>query len=375
MQGQFPTHCGSGMMDCKCLMKPTCTLFYLFLISLELFKVQSLAPNKTASNVPAVIVFGDSIVDPGNNNEIETLIKCNFPPYGKDFTKRIATGRFCNGKIPSDFIASQLGIKELVPAYLGTKLTAQDLLTGVSFASGGAGYDPLTARLVSVLTMNDQLDLFKEYKEKLRKVAGEGKANTTISKSLYVVVTGTDDLANTYFGTPFRRAEFNLPSYINFTVDCASSFYKELYHLGARKIAVVGVPPVGCVPSQRTIEGGLERHCVPLYNQAAVMFNSKLSTELDRLNKTLPGAQIVYIDIYTPLLDLIKRPFAYGFEESTKGCCGTGYFEVTLACNSLTTSTCEDASKFVFWDSYHPTERAYNILIRGVFQRYGSLLN
>ncbi|KAM0938716.1 putative triacylglycerol lipase [Dioscorea sansibarensis] len=139
-------------------------------------------------------------------------------------------------------------------------------------------------------------------------------------------------------------------------------------------MAVVGVPPVGCVPSQRTIEGGIERHCVPLYNQAAVMFNLKLSTELERLNKTLTGAQVVYIDIYTPLLDLIMRPFAYGFEESTKGCCGTGYFEVTLACNSLTTPTCEDASKYVFWDSYHPTERAYNILITEVFQKYGSLL-
>lgn len=44
--------------------------------------------------------------------------------------------------------ASQLGIKEYVPAYLGTKLDAHDLLTGVSFASGGGGYDPLTAELV-----------------------------------------------------------------------------------------------------------------------------------------------------------------------------------------------------------------------------------
>lgn len=42
------------------------------------------------------------------------------------------------------------------------------------------------------------------------------------------------------------------------------------------------------------------------------MFNAKLSTESERLNKTLKGAQIVYIDIYTPLLDLITRPFAYG---------------------------------------------------------------
>ena len=44
--------------------------------------------------------------------------------------------------------ASLIGIKQYVPAYLGTRLDDQDLLTGVSFASGGGGYDPLTAELV-----------------------------------------------------------------------------------------------------------------------------------------------------------------------------------------------------------------------------------
>ncbi|GJM84640.1 hypothetical protein PR202_ga00329 [Eleusine coracana subsp. coracana] len=35
------------------------------------------------TRAPALFVFGDSIVDPGNNNVIETLIRCNFPPYGR----------------------------------------------------------------------------------------------------------------------------------------------------------------------------------------------------------------------------------------------------------------------------------------------------
>ena len=34
---------------------------------------------------PAFIAFGDSIMDTGNNNYIETVAKCNFPPYGRDF--------------------------------------------------------------------------------------------------------------------------------------------------------------------------------------------------------------------------------------------------------------------------------------------------
>lgn len=46
------------------------------------------------------------------------------------------------------FTAAELGIKELVPAYLDPSLQIKDLPTGVSFASGGTGYDPQTSKLV-----------------------------------------------------------------------------------------------------------------------------------------------------------------------------------------------------------------------------------
>lgn len=54
--------------------------------------------------IPAVIVFGDSIMDTGNNNDLKSLVKCNFSPYGRDFPGQKPTGRFGNGKVPSDFI-------------------------------------------------------------------------------------------------------------------------------------------------------------------------------------------------------------------------------------------------------------------------------
>ena len=46
------------------------------------------------------------------------------------------------------FSAAKFGVKKFLPPYLDPNLQLQDLLTGVSFASGGAGYDPLTAELV-----------------------------------------------------------------------------------------------------------------------------------------------------------------------------------------------------------------------------------
>lgn len=52
--------------------------------------------------VPAMFIFGDSVVDAGNNNHLDTVIKANFPPYGRDFVNHKPTGRFCNGKLASD---------------------------------------------------------------------------------------------------------------------------------------------------------------------------------------------------------------------------------------------------------------------------------
>lgn len=63
------------------------------------------APSRTHNTTfPAIFAFGDSILDTGNNDYISTLIKANFLPYGMNFPDGVPTGRFCNGKIPSDFI-------------------------------------------------------------------------------------------------------------------------------------------------------------------------------------------------------------------------------------------------------------------------------
>ncbi|XP_058090785.1 GDSL esterase/lipase EXL3-like [Magnolia sinica] len=352
--------------------------FLVFSLSLLLLLVlphflhaRSLNSNKT---VPALIVFGDSIVDPGNNNVLTTAIRCDFPPYGRDFIQHKPTGRFCNGRIPSDMIASKLGIKEILPAYFDRNLTPEDLLTGVSFASGGSGYDSLTPKIVSVFSLSDQLKFFKEYKEKLKTIAGEERAAYIVSDSIYIVIIGSDDLANTYFSTPFRRSQYDIPSYVNLLVDSASKFYQELYGLGARKIGVVGLPPIGCVPSQRTLAGGLTRECVDSYNQAAIDVNAKLSQEVQRLQAQLTGSKIIYVDIYTTLYNLIQRPSDHGFEVTTKGCCGTGTVEVTLLCNRLSPNTCQDVSKYVFWDSYHPTEKAYEVIVEDVANNYLYLL-
>lgn len=54
----------------------------------------------------AMFVFGDSLIDPGNNNDLNSLAKANYVPYGVDFDQGAPTGRFCNGKTIIDFLGN-----------------------------------------------------------------------------------------------------------------------------------------------------------------------------------------------------------------------------------------------------------------------------
>ncbi|KAL9358164.1 hypothetical protein Peur_051417 [Populus x canadensis] len=343
------------------------TLVLFLTVVCTVSSLVKLPPNVT---IPALLVFGDSIVDAGNNNDLKTLVKSNFPPYGKDFEGGIPTGRFCNGKIPSDIIAKELGIKDTLPAYLDPAVQPQDLITGVTFASSGSGFDPLTPKLVSVLSLSDQLEHFKEYIGKLKAIIGEENTIFTIRNSLFLVVASSDDIANTYFTLRARKLQYDVPAYTDLMANSASSFAQELYELGARRIVVFSAPPVGCVPSQRTLAGGAERECAENFNEAAKLFNSKLSKKLDSLASSLPNSRLVYIDVYNPLLDIIQKPQKYGFQVADKGCCGTGILEVAVLCNEHTSETCADVSDYVFWDSYHPTERAYKALVYPLLGKY-----
>lgn len=47
--------------------------------------------------VPGFFIFGDSLVDNGNNNRLITLARANYRPYGIDFPQG-STGRFTNGR-------------------------------------------------------------------------------------------------------------------------------------------------------------------------------------------------------------------------------------------------------------------------------------
>lgn len=185
----------------------------------------ALAP-KTSRSFPAILIFGDSTVDTGNNNFISTIFKANYWPYGKDFPGQVATGRFSDGKLIPDMVASKLGIKELVPPFLDPKLSDDDVKTGVSFASAGTGVDDLTAAISKVIPTMKQIDMFKNYIQRLQRIAGVDESKRIIGSALTVISVGTNDLTYNFYDIPTRQLQYNISGYQEFLQNRLQSLIK-----------------------------------------------------------------------------------------------------------------------------------------------------
>ncbi|XP_022947809.1 GDSL esterase/lipase At2g31550-like [Cucurbita moschata] len=281
----------------------------LFIIwSLFLSKPCSALAPKTFPSFPAILIFGDSTVDIENNNFIHTIFKANYAPYGKDFLDHVATGRFSDGKLIPDMIASKLGIKELVAPFFNPKLSDDDVKIGICFALAGLGFDNLTSMISNVIRVMKQVDLFKNYIQRLQGIVGVDESKRIIRNALVVISAETNDLNINFYDLPTRQLQYNI------------SCYK----------VVAGLPPVGCLLIQETIsfQNPLHQVCLEDQNSDSEDYNQKLSKLLTNLQSQLSGSTILYADIYTPLIDMINNPKKYGFEHKEKGCCGIGLVEV-----------------------------------------------
>ncbi|CAK9165323.1 unnamed protein product [Ilex paraguariensis] len=213
------------------------------------------------------------------------------------------------------------------------------------------------------IPLSQQLQYYKEYQAKLAKVAGSAKAASIIKDALYLLSAGSSDFVQSYYVNPLLYQVFTPDQYSSYLVGIFSSFVKDLYGLGARRIGVTSLPPLGCLPAAITLFGFHQPGCVSRLNTDAQGFNKKINSAATQLQKQLPGLKIAVFDIFKPLYDVVRAPSNYGFAEAGRGCCGTGTVETTsLLCNPKSAGTCNNATQYVFWDSVHPSQAANQVL-------------
>ncbi|RWR74176.1 GDSL esterase/lipase [Cinnamomum micranthum f. kanehirae] len=317
----------------------------------------------------ASFIFGDSLVDAGNNNYLSTLSKANIPPNGIDFKASGGnpTGRYTNGRTIGDIVGEELGQPNYAPPFLSPNATGSAILNGVNYGSGGGGIMNQTGRIfVNRIGMDIQIDYFNITRKQLDRLLGPSKAIEYLrKKSIFSVTIGANDFLNNYL-LPLlsvgERISESPDAFIDHLITNLRAQLTRLYNLDARKFVIGNVGPIGCIPYQRTINRVNQDECVKLPNQLAVQYNGRLRDLLTELNENLPGATFALANVFDLVMELITNYAKYGFRSSSSACCGNGgQFAGVIPCGP-TSSMCDDRSKYVFWDPYHPSEAA-NLII------------
>ncbi|KAJ8761926.1 hypothetical protein K2173_006528 [Erythroxylum novogranatense] len=285
--------------------------------------------------VPCYFIFGDSMVDSGNNNNLATRAKADYQPYGIDFPYG-PTGRFTNGRTAADIIGELMGFDSFIPPYLSA--SGSQILKGVNYGSGSAGIRSETAKLVGAnIDLTTQLQRHQAVISRIVGLLGsEELAMNHLNKCFYLFFYNT---SKEY--SPVQFAEVLIEEYKQKIV--------SLYNSGARKVALTGIGQIGCTPNAIANYGTNGSSCVDYMNDAANLFNGNLKSLVDQLNNDLMDANFVYLDTYgTPFEYLSTR----GLRIKLSTCCKVNEYGLCIP----EEAPCTFRNSYFFWDAFHPTQ-------------------
>ncbi|MFQ5635229.1 MAG: SGNH/GDSL hydrolase family protein [Gammaproteobacteria bacterium] len=264
------------------------------------------AASAAAAPYSQLFAFGDSLSDTGN---ITILNGIPLPPY--------FPGHFSNGTVWVETLAANLGVSAS-PALAG----------GTNSAFGGAatGAPPAIPPPTTPPTLIDQAGMF------LTGLGGGGAD----PNALYVVFGGGNDV---------RAGD------ICCSVANLSSVITSLAGAGAHHFLVPNLPDIGLTPE--AIAGG------PAIQAGATFLstthNAALAAAIPGLESSL-GINIIDLDIFAILNDIIANPASFGFTNTTDPC-----FTGAVGVGGPGT-VCGTPSDYIFWDGIHPTTTAHALI-------------
>ncbi|KAK8564949.1 hypothetical protein V6N13_020076 [Hibiscus sabdariffa] len=329
-----------------------------------LFTLANVGPLAEAAR--AFFVFGDSLVDNGNNNYLATTARADAYPYGIDYPTHRATGRFSNGLNIPDLISEQIGSEPTLP-YLSPQLTGQRLLVGANFASAGIGIlNDTGVQFVNIIRIYQQLQYFRQYQERVSALIGPQQAQRLVNEALVLMTLGGNDFVNNYYLVPFsaRSRQFALPDYVVYIISEYRKILTRLYELGARRVLVTGTGPLGCVPAELA-QHSRAGECAVELQRAAGLFNPQLVEMLNELNSEIGSIVFIAVNANDMHMDWISNPQAFGFLTSKVACCGQGPYNGIGLC-TVASNLCPNRDVYAFWDPFHPSERANRLIVQHI---------
>lgn len=294
------------------------------------------APAPASAQEPGIgiVVFGDSLSDPGNAFALAG--GTNTPPaYSQDFflvpDRPYARGghHFTNGATWVEQYARSKGLAaNAKPAFRGSGARAANYAVGGARARDDG----------SPINLTQQVGRF------LQDFGGGAPAD-----ALYVVEIVGNDIRDV--------AATQDPSLIASALEAVGSNIARLYNAGARTFLVWNAPRVAVTPAIRMADS-LFPGTAAAVDSVTVQYNAALESLLGSLEAGLPEIRIVRFDAYAKVAAMHANGAAFGLSEVNVPCITpevAPYF-------------CQAPEEYLFWDGIHPTEAAHAIFAHEVAQ-------
>ncbi|XP_054822408.1 GDSL esterase/lipase At5g03610-like isoform X2 [Prosopis cineraria] len=320
------------------------------LVFLNLFAIFTVIEGSSVKK--KLFVFGDSYVDTGNFLNSPAFK----PPYGDTFPGAPA-GRFCDGRVLSDYIASLVKIESPV-AYEQRKSANQSVIeNGMNFAHGGTG---VFQTMVDGPNVTTQIDKFQQLLQQ----------NVFTKQDLQSSIALLNAASNDFSTFLLKNGSTSdLPAFAESLVNQISVDLERIHRLGVNKIAVGLVAPLGCLPLLSVSSS--HQNCSDEANKLANYHNNLLLKKVKDLNNNSQSSSgdpvFITLDLYNAFLNTITTLQKQHAENPRmmnplEPCCvGVNGGE----CGSVDKKgekqykVCEKAEESIFWDNVHPSQNGW----------------
>jgi phospholipase/lecithinase/hemolysin len=288
-----------------------------------------------AQGQPApVVVFGDSLSDPGNGF---AFVKTSSTPpdYGlnalliPDAPYARGGHHLTNGATWIEQLAGPLGAqRSVLPAFVGSNPYAMNFAIATARARND-GINPSLSLEVAAF---------------LQKTGGQ-----VPSDALYVIEVGSNDVGD-------ALATGNLLQALAILQAAATAIQTNialLHSLGAQNFLVWNVPNAGLTPAA-TMSGTSAAGSF-----ATATFNALLSAALSPL--ILSGVNIIPFDANALVTAIVTAPQLYGLTNVVDAC----------VMPNEPPFTCQNPDEYLFWDGVHPTTAGHALIAQAVAQLLG----
>ncbi len=274
-------------------------------------------PALAQSPYSKTVFFGDSLTDTGYFRPVLVKLDPNASLVGRFTTNP--------GWVWADYVADQYGTNAS-PNGNGQ--------TGDNYAVGGArvGVDEVGA-LGATPSMKTQMTTYL--------AANGGKAD---ANALYTVWGGANDLF------AVQKAPAQAQAIIGAAVADQVGIVGALKAAGAEYVMVPNLPDIGLTPASRA--GGAMG--MAQGTALAKAYNDALFGGLKQA-----GLQVIPVDTFTILQEIVANPGTYGFTNVSNMACTSAS---SVTCSPLSLAAPNANNTYVFADGVHPTTAAHQIL-------------